>query len=180
REPFLIDPRIVLGPVRKPLLVNRRREELRERRANGFLPRRPTSEIHVSVHREADGRNHIAQTLRVLARQSDGFREAQPRVDAPGMLAVAVVIENAFDPQPTHLPIGAIRENRRVLHRYAALVVVAVSDPAANLLGSRAAAVQHHVEGVVYVIRAALLAQAHLEFLATPRLLAHRTISIPS
>src|SRR5690606_35093112 len=39
-EPAPVDPRIVLGPVRKTLLVDLGREKLGQRRARRFLPRR--------------------------------------------------------------------------------------------------------------------------------------------
>ena len=67
------------------------------------------------------------------------------------------------------------------LQRNADLVVEAIGDPAANLLGVRCAGVQHHVERMMDVIRATLLAQLRLELFPTPGLApAHSTISMPS
>ena len=46
------DPRVVLGPVVQPLLVDCRCEQFRQRRAGGFLPGRAARKVDVGVHCE--------------------------------------------------------------------------------------------------------------------------------
>src|SRR5687767_1378298 len=91
-----------------------------------------------------------------------------------------VVIENALHPAATYVAIGTVGENGRVLDRNVDLIVIAVRDPAANLFRIRLARIQHHVEGVMDVIGAALLTQQRGEFLFAPRGIGHSTISMPS
>ncbi len=80
----------------------------------------------------------------------------------------AVVVEDALHPAAPHLAVGAVGQHRRVLDRNRDLVVEAVRHPAANLLGRGAPAVEHHVERVVDVVRAATLAQLGFELGAAP------------
>jgi hypothetical protein len=44
----------------------------------------------------------------LLAAQADGLAEAQPGLDAAGVVAVAVVVEDALDPFAAHLRSGQL------------------------------------------------------------------------
>ncbi len=77
----------------------------------------------------------MAQVGEFVESQADGQRELTPGLDAAGIVAVAVMIEDALHPLPAHLAFGTVGEDRGVLDRYRDLIVVAIGDPAANLLG---------------------------------------------
>jgi hypothetical protein len=78
------------------------------------------------------------------------------------------VVEDALDPLPAGRAIVAIGQNGGVLERKAALVVVAVGHPAAQLERLQFAAVQPPVEWMVCVVAGLELAQARLELGSRP------------
>ena len=157
-----------------------RREQLRERGAHGFRPGRTACEIHVGIDREAHPRQQLLQALHLSTRQAHRLGEPQPRLDPAGILAVAVVIENALYPVAPHATVVAIGEDGGVLDGNADLVIEAVRHPAANLRRRGLARIQHHVERMVDVVGAAPLAQLLLEFRASPGRSRHSSISSPS
>src|SRR5690606_2310772 len=141
REAVALDPRVELGPSRETLLVDLGREELRQRRADRLLPRRTAREIHVRVDREADAGQQVLEAFDALARKANRVRETQPRLDPAVVVSVTVVIEDAQHPLAAHAAVRAVRQDRRILERDIDLVVVAVRDPAPDLLAARAPAV---------------------------------------
>src|SRR5690606_34714770 len=93
-EPFALDPRIELGPARETLPMDLGGEELRQRRAHRFLPRRLPREVHVRVDGEAHAGQQILEALHALSVETDRIGEAKPRLDAALVLAVSVVVED--------------------------------------------------------------------------------------
>jgi len=91
-----------------------------------------------------------------MAGQTHRLAQAQPRLDSAGIVAIAVVIENALHPGSAHGAVRAIGENGGIFDRDIDLVVKAVGDPAANLHWRRGAGIQQHVERVVNVVGAPL------------------------
>ena len=133
----------------------------------------------------------MALIQHLFARQADRIGQPQPGFDAAFVAHVAefesVVVEDALHPAAPHLAIRAVREDGRILERDRQLVAEAVGHPASDLLRRGPPLVEHAVERMVDVIRAATFAQALLEFLARPgrvgglaRERIHRTISMPS
>jgi hypothetical protein len=76
----------------------------------------------------------VAQVDDLLAGQAHGLAEADPGLDAAGVLDVAdleaVVVEDALDPFAAHVPVRAVGQDGGVLHRNRDLVVEAVGHPA--------------------------------------------------
>src|SRR5579864_3671236 len=58
-EASRVDPWIVLWPRREPVAMDLRREDLGERRAHRFLPRRTAREIHIRVDGKAHARHDV-------------------------------------------------------------------------------------------------------------------------
>src|ERR1700721_2261486 len=119
----------------------------------------------------------IRETLLVdLRREQLGQRG----FDSAGILAIAIVIENALHPGASHGSIRAIGQNGGILDRDVDLIVEAIRHPAANLLRRRGTGIHHHIEGMMNVVGPPLGSQLRLEFLPAPGSEAHRTISMPS
>jgi hypothetical protein len=97
-QPVLLDPRIVFRPRRQSLAMNRRGEQLRQRRAHCFLPGRLAREIHIRIDGEAHAWNQPRQSFDFGALQTHGFGQTQPGLDAARIVAMTVVIQNALDP----------------------------------------------------------------------------------
>src|SRR6185437_10337238 len=114
------------------------------------------------------------------ALETHGLRQLQPRFDAPGIITVAVVIEDALHPMTALGAVVAVGQDRGVLEWNVHLVIETVRHPASDLLRPRAAAVQHHVEGMMNVIAPILGAQLTLELRPAPGSSAHSSISMPS
>src|SRR5439155_1045145 len=171
---------VVLRPGGESLFVDLRREQLGERGAHRFRPGRTACEIHIGIDREAHPRQQLLQALHLSTRQAHRLREPQPRLDPAGILAVAVVIENALYPVAPHATVVAIGEDGGVLDGNADLVIEAVRHPAANLRRRGLAGIQHHVEWMVDVVGAAALTQLLLEFRGIPGRGRHSSISSPS
>jgi hypothetical protein len=135
-----------------------------------------SDEVHVGVDRKAQRRDHVAAVEHLVAREAHRGGQSQPGLDAAfvaqhglaGLHLEAVVIEDALHPAATHLAVGTVGQDRRVLDRDRGLIAEAVGHPATHLLGRRLAGVQHHVERVMDVIRLAALTQAGLELFARP------------
>ena len=171
----------MLGPVGEALLVDGGGEEFGEAGAHRFLPRALAAKIEVGVAGEAHGGNHVALVDDFLAGEAHRLAEAQPGFDTAGVIAVAVVVEDALDPFAAHFPVRAVGKHRAILLRNDDLVVIAVGHPALNLLPRRLAGVEHDVEGVVDVVGRALVAQLGFELFGCPGVLFHHgSISMPS
>src|SRR6202030_4478377 len=124
---------------------------------------------HIGVDREAHSGQQLLHALHLHTRTAPRLGEPQPRLDAAGILAVAVVIENALYPVAAHAAIVAVGENGGVLDGNADLVIEAIRHPAANLRRGRPAGIQHHVERVEDVVGAAALAPLLLEIRSITR-----------
>ena len=94
--------------------------------------------------------------------------EAAALLDAAGILAIAIVIQNAFHPDAPGCAVITVGKNGRILDRDVELIVVAIGHPAANLLDAGFTRIQHHIERVMNVIRTALFTQLLFEFLLGP------------
>src|SRR6185312_13860875 len=169
-EPGRVDPRVVLLERRDPHLDRPRPEQLGERGGDGEDPRFGAAEVDVGVDRVADAGKHEPLTADLVAVDPERFAQPQPGLDpARGLALGAVVVEDPRDPLAADRHLGAVGEDRRVLDRDRALVVVAVRHPALKLLTGELAGVHPHVEGVLVVIALALLAQRGDELLLGPR-----------
>src|SRR5262249_898506 len=114
------------------------------------------------------------------ALESDCLREPQPRFDATGVLAMAIVVEDALHPVAAHGAVVAVGKNGSVLQRDVDLIVEAVRHPTADLLRRRLARVEHDVEGMMDVISPTALAQPLLELFPLPGGRRHSSTSRPS
>ena len=166
-----------------------RPEELGEGRGHRLDPRLLAGEAHVGVDRVAHRREHAALRLQCLPRDAERLAEPQPGLDAARPGGRAVVVDDAPDPLPPDLDLGAVRQDRRVLQRNAPLVVEPVGHPALKLLAGELSRVHSPVEGVQVVVARPLRAQLGDELLGRPRLAltgpcrragGHSSISRPS
>ncbi len=97
------------------------------------------NEIDIGLNGETRGGKNALAAERVLAREAGGFDEAQPLLDAAGLGAVAIVIQDAFAPGETKRGIFAAREDGRVFDGDAALIVVTIEGPGLQLSASELA-----------------------------------------
>src|SRR5438093_8244817 len=165
---FRFDPRVMLRPVLQPFFVDLRREQLGERRADGFLPRRLAREVDIRVHCETHAGQNMFQRLHVLALQTASVAEPQPRFDAAFVCLRAVVVDDAEDPLPALISVRHVRKDRCVLEGDADLVVKTVVYPALNLRFGALAAVHCYMERMVDVIAGSLRAQLLLKLFFSP------------
>src|SRR6516164_3554449 len=178
-EAFGVDPRIMLRPVGKTLLVNLGRKHFRERRTDGFLPRTRAGEVHVGIDRETHPGYDMPQRRDLGARKPYGLPKLDPGLDPAFIAAATVMVEDTLDPLAADFAIRAVREHRRVLDWNANLIVVTVRHPAADL-GRGGEPVRHAlVERMMYVVAIAKGSQAGLERLAVEDS-AHKASSMPS
>src|SRR5206468_962224 len=99
------------------------------------------------------------------------------------------VVDDALEPRPPHLDDGAVRQDRRVLHRDRPLVVEAVRDPPAHLVRRQPSVVHAPVERVAVVVAgpadrlkggAELVAAPAPAFSVRVAFVAHNSNSMPS
>ena len=88
----------------------------------------------------------------MLAREAGGFDQLEPLLDAAGLGAVAIVIEDAFAPGEAEGWIFAASEDGRVLDGNVFLVVVAIEGPGLELAASEFAFVHQQMEGMLMMI----------------------------
>src|SRR5262249_40392897 len=157
------DPLVVLGPVRKPVLVYLRSEQFRQRGADSLLPRALAREVDIGVHGKTHTRQNVLERGDLLPGYATRDTELDPGFYASLLIVRAVMVDDALDPLPAHLAVRTIGQDRGILEGDIDLVVEPVSDPAANLFGVQPAGIHRHVERVMYVITRALLPQPLLE-----------------
>ena len=80
-----------------------------------------------------------------MSRRIDYYNDpSAPKANSIVPSANVIVVNDAFHPLSPHLAIRTVRENRRILERYAELVVEPIANPSPNLLARAASRV--HVE----------------------------------
>jgi len=109
-------------------------------------------EIDVGLNGETRGGKNAVAAKSVIAREASGFDEAQPLLDAAGLGAVAIVIQDAFAPGETKREIFAAREDGRVFDGDAALIVVTIEGPGLQLSASELAFVHEQMKWVLVVV----------------------------
>src|SRR5690554_435489 len=110
----------------------------------------------------------MAMGFQFLPRQPHRLPQSQPGFQATVSRFRAVLVENAPQPELSHLPHRAVGENGRVFERNPRLVIVTVGNPATNLRRSRPPLVEQSVEGMMNMIKAPLFQEFGLEHLPGP------------
>src|SRR5690606_15462734 len=90
--------------------------------------------------------------------------QSQPGLDAALLTGRAVMVEDALDPRATRIAIRTVGHDRRILQRYADLVVEPVGHPALNLLPGSLPGVHRSMERVMDMVVVALGTQRLFEF----------------
>src|SRR5579872_4059549 len=109
------------------------RKKLGERRCYRLQEAVLGDQIQVGVHRVIHRRQNSALRRDLLPVETGRFGQKNPLFDAAGMGAVAVMIDDTLAPGAAKGGILAPREDRRVLERDDALVVVAIKRPSLKL-----------------------------------------------
>src|SRR5260370_7782908 len=98
-------------------------EEFGEGRSDGLEVRASGYEVNVGLYGETRGGKDAVVAEGVLTWEPGGLDEPQPFVNAPGLGATTIVIEDALAPSQTKAGIFAAREDGRIFDRYATLIV---------------------------------------------------------
>src|SRR5260221_4273843 len=110
------------------------------------------NEIDVGLNGETRcGKNAVAAKS-VIAQEASGFDGAQPLINAAGLGAVAIMIEDALAPGKAKKGVFAARENGRVFDGDAALIVVTIEGPGLQLSASELAFVHEQMKWVFVVV----------------------------
>src|SRR5258708_11553316 len=128
------------------------REELRQRRGHSFEQRPVLHQIDIGIDRVAYSREHFPAAHNALSGQTQGLGQADPALDSTLEIVVAVVIEHTLAPRPAKTRVIAARKDNRILDRDAALVIVAIENPALQLSPSEFALMHQKMKRVLMVI----------------------------
>src|SRR6266849_1184687 len=128
------------------------REEFGKGRSDGFEVRSSGYEINVCLDGETRGRKNAIAAEGVFARKAGGFHETQPLLDAAGLGAITIVIEDALAPGETKRWVVATRENCGVFNGYSALIGVAIEGPGLKLATRELAFVHEQVKRVLVMV----------------------------
>jgi hypothetical protein len=109
-------------------------------------------EINVCLNGESSGRKNAIAAEGVFARKAGGFHETQPLLDAAGLGAITIVIEDALAPGETKRWVVATRENCGVFDGDAALIVVTIEGPGLQLAARELAFVHEQVKRVPVMV----------------------------
>src|SRR4029077_11680 len=145
-EAFRVDPYVVTEHRGKPLLHDERSEHFGQRGRYGFEPRLEPAEVDVGVHGKPDARKQATLTEQVVPGNAHGLPEPQPGLDAPLLPRPPVMVDNALNPLLAHLALRAARQDQRVLHGNADLIVKAVCHPELQLVAGQLPAVHPLIE----------------------------------
>src|SRR5882762_1223302 len=146
------EPGIVLAHAVHPEGDEFAREEFGQGRSDGFEMRASGYEIDVGLYCEARRWKNAIAAERVFTREAGSFHETQPLLNAAGLGAVAVMIEDALAPGETEQGVFAAREDGRVLDGDAALVVVTIESPRLELAAREPAFVHEQVKGMLVMV----------------------------
>ena len=146
------NPRVVLAERSRTSLHQIGSEELGERRRHRDRPRLRPRQLDVVGDRLAHTRDDVPRVPRFLAREPGRFRQPQPGLNAAFAGGGSVLVHEPLPPDAAHVRLGAVRDDRSILHRQVTLVMKTVGDPAANLRRSELPFIHQPMEGMAIVI----------------------------
>src|ERR1035441_5527398 len=145
------------------------RKQFGQRRSDTVQKWPRPHQVEIFISDKARSGQNFMPSHHPLPIEPGRFRQLDPPEDSAIALVIsllAVVIHNAFSPDPAECRIGGARKNERVLHRNNRLVVITVQRPGLQLSAAEFAFVHEQVEGMFMVIALfADLAQRCAQFL---------------
>src|SRR5262249_13029535 len=109
------------------------------------------------------------------------FAQPEPCLNASFIFTEAVMVENAMNPEATHLAQWRVGKNRGVLNWNVLLIIEPISHPSAQCFPRKPALVHSNVERMFVVVSSRVdRSKVFQKSFAVPEFGSHMTISKPS